>query len=183
MLLSKSFLNEQVQKRILTDSLSHSQRKELDEYDVFVSYSWNDRAYADKVVQLLEKCGYTVYIDYKDLRLDRADVTEETAIRLIAIMKKCKGLFHLYSPSTSVSKWCPWEVGIFSGMKKFRCANLPLVEKQSDDFKKQEYLEIYPYVEYELYQEKQKYDFWICESNRCYTTLRSWLNGNKPYMH
>lgn len=183
MLLSKSFLNEQVQKRTLTDSYFYSQRKTLDAYDLFISYSWNDKSYADKVVQLLEKCGYTVYIDYQDLRLDRGNVTEATATRLIEVMKKCKGLFHLYSPSASVSKWCPWEVGVFSGMKRFMCANLPLVERPTDDFKKQEYLEIYPYVEYELIQNTSNYDFWICESSQRYTNLRRWLNGEKPSIH
>lgn len=29
-----------------------AQRPERDQYDVFISYSWNDRAFADKVVQL-----------------------------------------------------------------------------------------------------------------------------------
>ena len=67
MILSKQFLNEQVQKRNLDERFSygglfHSARQELDHYDVFISYSWNDRSYADKIVQLLEKCGYTVYI-------------------------------------------------------------------------------------------------------------------------
>ncbi len=183
MLLSKSYLNEQVQKRVLREDSTFQRRKELDSYDVFISYSWNDKSYADKVVQLLERCGYSVYIDYNDLRLDRANVSEDTANRLIAVMKKCKGLFHLYSPSASVSKWCPWEVGVFSGMKNFKCANLPLIDKPSDDFKKQEYLEIYPYVEYETHTNTQTYDFWICENDKKYTTLKAWLNGQKPSEH
>ena len=98
-------------------------------------------------------------------------------------MKKCKGLLYLYSPSSSVSKWCSWEVGVFSGMKSFRCANLPLVQNKSEDFKKQEYLEIYPYVDYEKIQDKEQYDFWVCESDKKYTTLRAWLNGNPLKYH
>lgn len=183
MILSKRFLNEQVQKKVITERYSRPQARELSEYDVFISYSWNDKSYAEKVVQLLEQCGYTVYIDYNDLRLDRGNVTEETALRLIAVMKKCKALLHLYSPSASVSKWCPWEVGIFSGMKYLKCANLPLVENQGDDFKKQEYLEIYPYVDYEKIRNTEKYDFWICESVNCYVSLRAWLGGAKPGIH
>ena len=108
MILSKQFLNEQVQKRNLQenfryDGIFYEKRQELDQYDVFVSYSWNDRSYADKIVQLLEKCGYTVYIDYNDKRLDRNNVSEETAKCIIIEMKKCKGLLYLYSPSSSVS--------------------------------------------------------------------------------
>ena len=183
MLLTKSFLNEQVQKRIIKENTEFSLREEKNEYDVFISYSWNDRSYADKVVQLLELCGYSVYIDDKDTRLDRNNVSEETAQKLIQVMKKCKGLLHLYSPSASVSKWCPWEVGVFSGIKNFRCANLPLLERVGENFKNQEYLEIYPYVEYERTQKTQKYDFWICEDDNTYTSLRMWLNGTKPAKH
>ena len=66
MILSKQYLNEQVQKRFIKDNFQYDglfcgRRQELTEYDVFISYSWNDRTYADKIVQLLEKCGYSVY--------------------------------------------------------------------------------------------------------------------------
>lgn len=183
MLLTKSFLNEQVQKRIIKENLEFSKSKERNEYDVFISYSWNDRSYADKIVQLLELCGYSVYIDYNDTRLDRNNVSDETAQKLIQVMRKCKGLLHLYSPSASVSKWCPWEVGVFSGIKNFKCANLPLLERSGENFKHQEYLELYPYVDYERIRETQKYDFWICENTSTYTTLRAWLNGTKPTKH
>lgn len=53
MILSKRFINEQVQKRVIHEDASYErsfyQRKELSNYDVFISYSWNDRAYANKV--------------------------------------------------------------------------------------------------------------------------------------
>ena len=188
MILSKQYLNESVQKRVLKENFYQGsyfgvKRPDRDQYDSFISYSWNDRTFADKVVQLLENCGYTVYIDYNDKRLDRNNVTEETAQHILSQMNKCKGLLYLYSPSSSVSKWCPWEVGVFSGMKSFRCANLPLTQNRGDDFKKQEYLEIYPYIDYELIAEKTTYDFWVCESDKKYISLRNWLNGAKPFVH
>lgn len=183
MILSKQFLNEQVQKRAIFESFHLDGRKELEEYDIFISYSWNDRKFACYIVQLLEKCGYTVYIDFRDLQLNRGNVTEETAKHIVTKMKKCKGLLFLYSPSSSVSKWCPWEVGVFSGIKNFRCANLPLVDNLGDNFKNQEYLEIYPYIDYEIVQNSSRYDFWVCEDDLTYVKLRQWLNGTKPYRH
>ena len=188
MILSKQYLDAEVKNKSLYENftyggLFYNKRQELNQYDVFISYSWNDRSYADRVVQLLEKCGYTVYIDYNDKRLDRDNVSEETAKRIIAEMKKCKGLLHLYSPNSSVSKWCPWEVGVFSGIKSFRCANLPLTENRGDDFKKQEYLEIYPYIEYEQIRGTTKYEFWVCESQNKYIELKYWLNGSELCTH
>ena len=187
MVLSKKYLNEQVKKGVLLEDAyyqrSFGQRKEPSEYDVFISYSWNDRTYANKVVQLLERCGYDVYIDYNDTHLDRSNVSEETAKRIIQAMQKCKGLLHLYSPSASVSKWCPWEVGVFSGIKDFKCANLPITEDYNEDFKKQEYLEIYPYVEYAKVMGTNRDEFWIYDGPNKYVTLSGWLNGTKPYVH
>ena len=93
MILTKQFLNENVKTRILDENLKFQKRQELDAYDVFISYSWNDRSFAYKVVTLLENCGYTVYIDYNDLKLDRSKVDEDTAKRLVEKMKMCKGFF------------------------------------------------------------------------------------------
>ena len=180
MILTKQFLNERVPQRILDENINFSQRKELDSYDIFLSYSWNDRSFAYKVVELLKSCSYTTYVDYSDSQLDRRHVSEKTAKRLVEKMKKCKGLLYLYSPSSSVSKWCPWEVGVFSGIKNFRCANLPLVEVSGESFNGQEYLDIYPYVEYEKIKGKNEYQFWIFENSKTYTTLKDWLNGGKP---
>ena len=183
MIFTKKYLNDQVQTNMILEHSTFATRVERDSYDVFISYSWSDRAYADKIVQLLEKCGYTVYIDYNDYRLDRNNVSKETARCLINQMKKCKGLLHLYSPNASVSKWCPWEVGVFSGINNFKCANLPLLDNSTDDFKKQEYLEIYPYIDYETVLNTSSYDFWVNESTNKYVKLREWLNGKEPYIH
>lgn len=182
MILNKQFLNQTVTRKILDESLKFS-KEEKNEYDIFISYSWNDREFAYKIVYLLEQCGYKTYVDYKDIKLDRTNVNEDTARELTLKMKKCKALLYLHSPSASVSKWCPWEVGYFSGIKNFRCANLPLVENAADNFKNQEYLEIYPYIEYEIIQNKNIYDFWVCEDDKTYTSLRNWISGGKLTEH
>ena len=108
MLLTKSFLNELVQKGTLNENLEFSRRQVRDEYDVFISYSWHDRSYADKVVQLLELCGYSVYIDYKDTRLDRNNVSEATAQKLIQVMRKCKE--HTYMSRLQPALPPAWEL-------------------------------------------------------------------------
>ena len=151
-------------------------------YDVFISYSWNDRKFAETVVGLLKKCGYTVYIDYSEQKLDRKSVDSTTAQRLIDKMKRCRALLFLYSPGSSVSKWCPWEIGVFSGLRNLRCANLPVVDKDGDNFKNREYLELYPYVDY-AQSKKDKYDFWVTDDEGKYTSLRNWINGGELVKH
>ncbi|HHU55823.1 MAG TPA: hypothetical protein GXZ48_03950 [Acholeplasmataceae bacterium] len=56
MLLTKQYLNEVSAKLKFADSLFES-KKELSEYDVFISYSWNDKKFASKVAQLLDING------------------------------------------------------------------------------------------------------------------------------
>lgn len=183
MILTKAFLNEQVQKRAIFESIDEQSLKIRDEYDVFISYSSNDKNFAILIYQLLEKHGYTAYIDLNDPILNPQKVSDKTAERLIDKMRKCKGLLYLYSRSSSVSKWCPWEVGIFSGIKNFRCANLPIINNKGENFRNQEYLELYPYIEFEKIQDKDMYDFWVCESEVIYTNLRDWLNGGQLRSH
>ena len=51
-------------------------------------------------------------------------------------------------------------------------------------FKGQEYLGLYPYIEYEKINGKDKYDFWIYnQGTDDYIILRSWLEGKNPYKH
>lgn len=181
MTLSKAFLNKTFPQKVNQNAF-FSKRKELEEYDVFVCYNWNDRFFALKIVWLLEQCGYSVYIDSFDSKLNRQSVSKKTAERLFNIMKKSKGLLYVYSHSSAVSRWCAWEIGVFSGKKNFRCANLPIIETDNEEYKTQEYLELYPYIEYETIEGTQKYDFWVCDDTK-YASLKEWVNGKVPYRH
>ncbi len=183
MILSKQYLNELTQKKALDESVvyfSKRKKEEREDYDIFFSYSYNDKEFALTIVQLLEKCGYNVYIDLKDNELDRNNVGIETVKKIAQSMDKCRGLLYLYSKASSVSRWCPWELGYVSGKKSFRCAKLPLIQSSKDTYEKQEYLEIYPTIEYAKVSGTEKNEFWVYESAKKYTTLRKWINGEEP---
>ena len=92
MILTKQFLNEKVKTRILDENLKFQKRQELDTYDVFISYSWNDRSFAYKVVELLENCGYTVYVDYNDLKLENIPGVELAWFNINGIPKVITGV-------------------------------------------------------------------------------------------
>ena len=46
------------------------------------------------------------------------------------------------------------------------------------DRKGQEYLDLYPYAEYDKVKGENVYQFWICESDTKYITLKAWLNAD-----
>lgn len=180
MILSKQYLNELKDKKIVTDSMSLLESKydsKKQTYDVFFSYSSMNKNFAIMIVQLLEKCGYSVYIDLYDKRLNRDKVDKNTAKILANAMKKCKGLIYLHSSASKVSKWCPWELGYFSGTNNFMCANVPMTEMKNEKYEGQEYLDIYKDIEYSAVKNKSKYDFWVYDKDRYYVTLREWLDG------
>ena len=186
MVLSKQYLNELVQKKIIQEGFQYFSKRtkeERDTYDIFFSYSYNDKDYALVIVQMLEQCGYSVYIDLKDSELDRNNVGIETVKKIAQSMDKCRGLLYLYSKASSVSRWCPWELGYVSGKKSFRCAKMPLIQNQKDTYEKQEYLEIYPTIEYAQISGTDKYEFWVFESANKYTILKKWINGEEPQIH
>ena len=72
-----------------------------------------------------------------------------------------------------------------SGKTRFRCATILLVEDK-EDFPRQEYLEIYPYLDYDSYKNTNNYTFWVNDLNdrNIYVPLKEFIeNGKDPYDH
>ena len=185
--LSKKCLNELKDKKkldvekIINGPLVN--KKKGDKYDVFLSYSYSDKNFALIICALLIECDISVYIDLNDDYLDRDDVGEETANRLAEIMNECRGLVYVHTPSAKMSKWCPWELGYMSGRSNFRCAVIPLIEDK-EEFPYQEYLSIYPFVDYEEDTKTNKYTFWVNEyESDKYVSLKGFVNGAKLCNH
>jgi hypothetical protein len=56
-------------------------------------------------------------------------------------------MLYATSKASSNSKWMPWELGYFDGLKSDKIRILPIVESSNDDFRGVEYLGLYPAVE------------------------------------
>lgn len=193
MLLNKEYLTG-IAKSYRTD-MAHSQMQifnencaifsRQDEYDVFLSHSYLDKKLVYAIVEIFNEVGYSVYVDWMvDTQLDRSKINRETAQTLRDRMDICKCLTYVSTSNITLSKWCPWELGYVDGKSNSRCAILPVMETEKDTFKGQEYLGLYPYIDYERDREG-KYEFWINDplDKKCYIPLRRWLNGEDPYIH
>lgn len=151
-------------------------------YDLFISHSFADRELVNGLYYLFNKADYKVYIDWiDDKNLSRKNVTPETARIIKNRIKASTGTAYISTSNSTNSKWCPWELGVADGMKDRVCI-LPVMESS---FKGQEYLGLYPYLEYAQIQGKEKYDFWVHDQidKEKYIILRRWLEGNLPYIH
>ena len=153
--------------------------KENDSFDVFLSHSINDADLVLGVKSLLEKRGLKVYVDWDtDANLDRNTVSPETAEILRHRMRQSASLLYLATDAASTSKWMPWELGYFDGLRSGQVAIMPLMDDESAKFTGQEYLGLYPKVTKDTYDDKITNDVFV-EGHGRWTTLRA-FNSGKP---
>lgn len=172
-------LNESLRKSITSEYLNSK------EFDIFLSHSIKDSEYISKLKQELEEnFGYSVYVDWmEDSKLDRNSVDKKTAAILQKRMQQSKCLFFITSENSSNSKWMPWELGYFDGLKPKKVAILPITDYSSSDFKGQEYLGLYPVIDKGKIKDAEKEVLWVNESKQddTYVQLEFWLNGTQPF--
>ena len=152
-------------KDILTrETASPSQR-----FDVFLSHS---SAEPDEILLgiklLLEDQGMSVYVDkYNDSDLGRREVTAATAAILRKRMRQSQSLLYVHSRHSTTSRWMPWELGFFDGLKG-KVAIVPVTRETQYAFRGEEYLGLYPYVK-ELIEQ-----LWIHGERNETRELRGW---------
>jgi hypothetical protein len=120
---------DEVRKRAapITRSLQKSAERVLSEaiasvnetFDVFLSHS---SAEPDEILlgvkAILQDYGLSVYVDkYSDPQLSPDRVTPETAEVLRKRMRNSNTLLYVYSQHSRKSRWMPWELGFFDGLK------------------------------------------------------------------
>jgi len=159
---------------------------EYDSYDIFLSHSYNDRTIIPALKAELEKLDYKVYVDWIDDKLlSRDNVSKDTAKVLQKRMKQSKCLIYATSENSSSSRWMPWELGYFDGIKDKMVGILPIKKYGNnfrDDFKGEEYLGLYYYIDKDTIRGKNKEALWVRESFTKYIIFDSWLNnGTQPY--
>ncbi|WP_297946636.1 TIR domain-containing protein [uncultured Fibrobacter sp.] len=170
--------------RLNSEMYCFSQFDDSKKYDIFLSHSYKDRVAVAGLVKYLKKqYGYEIYVDWiEDNTLDRSRVTKETANVIKTRMKNCKCLFYVTSENAPSSKWMPWELGLMDGLKD-RVAVCPLTREvyESDAYRGQEYLGIYPYIS-ETKTDKGQNALWVNNDERHYIIFEEWLKGCNPYL-
>lgn len=163
-------------------SYQNSPQGAIKTYDIFLSHSTNDSEKVAGLKLLLEDMGYSVYIDWiEDPQLNRANVTKATAAVLKGRMHTCRSLFYAFSENSSGSKWMPWELGYFDGIKQ-KAAVLPIKAgaQSTDTFTGTEYLGLYHYITVGN-DTSGRQRLWVRESATKYVVYEQWLqNGTQP---
>jgi hypothetical protein len=118
-------------------------------FDIFLSHSVMDREIVLGAKVLIEEKGLTVYIDWiDDPALDRSSISRQSAERIRGRMRQCAQMAYLHTPSSTLSKWCPWELGYFDAYSapEERVYVIPVLDSDSV-YVGQEYLSLYRTIE------------------------------------
>lgn len=160
---------------------SRAGTKDMESFDIFLSHSISDAELVLGVKRLLEQSGFAVYVDWDtDSQLDRSKVSPETADLLRRRMKQSKSLLYLATESASSSKWMPWELGYFDGLRAGLVAIMPITDNEGDVYLGQEYLGLYPKVTKETYADTKQKDVLI-KGARTWTTLKEFGKGGPTW--
>lgn len=143
-------------------------------FDIFLSHAFEDAILIKALRDELVEQGYSVYVDWiEDVQLDRNHVTKETAAVLRERMRHCRSLLFATSAAARNSIWMPWELGFLDALNGSRVAIAPMVtdSEASGEFKGQEYLGLYPYLD------KSGTTLFIHSSAQKYLTFKDWFSG------
>lgn len=193
----RSSLTEKSYKRI---------RNSDDKFDIFLSHSYKDKEIIPHLKKTLENLGFSVYVDWIDDKYSsRENIDKKTATLLQKRMSQSRSLFYATSENSKGSKWMPWELGYFDGIKNKKVAILPIekeLKSSNKIFQGQEYLSLYFYVSIDMlsrdlfhkymYMEpnylnemKKIWDnipkIFINENDDRFVLFEEWLEGEEPY--
>ncbi|MDC2614059.1 hypothetical protein PO307_15555, partial [Bacteroides ovatus] len=96
----------------------------------------------------MKKEGTNIYIDWLDEGMPKT-TSGYTAQRIKDKIKENDKFILLASEGAINSKWCNWELGLGDAAKYINNIALLPVEKDNSTFSGAEYLQIYPYIQYE----------------------------------
>ena len=93
--------------------LSQTQLKKIQDIKIFISYSSEDKADAEKLAKILKEVGVDYFLDIKDVNWgDNIHVSIDNAL------SECTDLVVIISPASLQSQWVPYEIGSASALKK-----------------------------------------------------------------
>jgi hypothetical protein len=131
------------------DSLRTASKSTTGNFDIFLSHCVRDARVILGVRDWLTSQDLRVYVDWiDDPEMDRSAVSRATAARLRQQMQRSRSLLYATSRAAKASRWMPWELGFFDGLKgSERVSIMPLDSSGGDEFIGEEYLGLYKQIE------------------------------------
>ena len=116
-------------------------------FDVFLCHSYIDAEIVLGIKQIIEeRYSFTVFVDWVESPSSRNKINSDNASWLKSVMDNCDNLVYVHTPNSSISKWCPWELGYFDHKNKENVW-IALVSNVDTSDTGQEYLNLYKQVD------------------------------------
>lgn len=158
---------------------------------IFLSHKHQEKNILLQVKAFFEKLGMKVYVDW--MRSDMQHTTDASTAKELKKQISNQDKFILVATEAAINApWCNWELGLADQIKvgTDKVAILP-IEDRTGTWKHNEYLRIYPSIEYRdgytknyngLTITKDWYVFYPQNSNgkRDYLSLNDWLKKGMP---
>lgn len=151
--ISESQLREFSKETRLFTSLNESLQKFKNEpkaykTKIFLSHKHDESDELNGAISFLKKQGVDVYVDWLDEGMPKT-TSGITAVRIKDKIKENHKFIFLASEGAINSKWCNWELGLGDAAKYIDNIALLPVEKDNSSFSGAEYLQIYPYIDFQ----------------------------------
>jgi hypothetical protein len=148
-------------------------------FDMFLSHSFQDAQAIVGLRNLFTDQGVHVYVDWiDDPELDRSHVSSSTAVRLRERMRQSKSLVYATSRAANSSRWMPWELGYFDGIRgESSISIMPVEDHRGNAFDGQEYLGLYKVIEKVRVKEGIIHPYAVGPSRRQAESLGSFARG------
>lgn len=153
---------------------------------IFLSHSHQDKAKIEQAKIFFENLGISIYVDWMDSTMPER-TNGITATRIKEKIRENKKFVLLATNRAINSKWCNWEVGI-GDIYKLLNDNIAILGLSDNNghWTGNEYLQIYPSIEYEYGNSRNKDGGIIPEGyyvlyppksdgSRTFKTLEKWL--------
>lgn len=143
---------------------------------VFISHKHEEDEYVYRLREILKRYGFEGYVDWEDDDMPTT-TSGETALLLKDKIKKSRKFILIATESAIESKWCNWEVGFADAHKYIDHIALLPIRKEFENYKGEEYLQIYPsiQIEKELNNEKQ-FNYYVRYPDGSVKSLGNWLS-------
>lgn len=149
---------------------------------IFLSHKHDDNdENLFNAIEFLNDFGVSVYVDWLDERMPKV-TSGETATKIKDKIKQNDKFILLATEEAINSKWCNWELGLGDAAKYEKNIALLPVKKDNRDYTGSEYLNIYPYIDYQNGLNHYKNGSFIPEGYYIYypdsntiTALKDWL--------
>lgn len=151
MILTESKLKELTSRAIILNEARVQNRcfsERNKKLSVFLSHKHSDLEYLERVRYVLESLNASVYVDWADPSMQHP-TDRETAETLKKKIERYDKFIFIASDAAIASKWCNWEIG-YGDAHKYEQDKIALFPIKQDDreWNGNEYLQLYPSIEY-----------------------------------